>query len=216
MNEPLDAAALLKAFSVLLHDLRTPLGVAHGYARLLREDRLSSEADRARALQGISDALERLTRLSRDASAFVEVDEQPLPLARVAAVEVADHVVRTLGAQLSATDRQQLLDRVCALRSLDMLSESLLALAASLAAGADAPDVRVAGDATELLVLMGSTADRPRLLEGARPAFDPWRAGHALSLARASHQLARNGGAVWALDSHRALAVALPLEGAAR
>lgn len=216
MNEPLDAAALLKAFAVLLHDLRTPLGVAHGYARLLREDRLSSDADRARALQGISDALERLTRLSRDASAFIDVDEQPLPLSRVAAVEVADHLVRALGAQLSATDRHQLEGRVCALRSLDVLSDALLALSASLTSGADTPDLRVAAGGTELLVLMGSTAARPRLLEAPRPAFDPWRAGHALALARASHQLARNGGAVWAIDSHRALAAAVPLEGTPR
>lgn len=212
MNEPLDAAALLKAFSVLLHDLRTPLGVAHGYARLLREDRLSSDADRARALQGISDALERLTRLSRDAAAFVHADDESRPLAQVAASEVADHLVRTVEAQLDGVTRQRVQSRSCALQSLDAVTEALLALGASVGPGAAPPDLHVGDDRAELLVLMGSAADRPRLLEGARAPFDPWRPGQALSLARASHQLARNGCTVWALDSHRALAVAIPLE----
>jgi signal transduction histidine kinase len=35
---------------VLAHELRTPVGIAHGYVRLLLEERLSQESDRRRAL----------------------------------------------------------------------------------------------------------------------------------------------------------------------
>lgn len=212
MAEPLDATALRKAFEVLLHDLRTPLGVAHGYARLLREERLTTDADRARALQGITDALERLTRLSRDASAFIDTDELTVPLARVPADGLAETLAAVLGAHLAPADRERLATRVCAIRSVDVVSEALLALARSMPDGADAPGLRVDVEGGELHVLLGSAAERPRLLEGARAPFDPWRAGHALTLARASHQLRRNGGTVWGLASHRAIAVALPLE----
>ncbi len=212
MTEPLDASALLKAFSVLLHDVRTPLGVAHGYVRLLREDRLTTEADRARALQGIADALERLTRLSHDASAFVQVDEVATPLRRVAAGVVAARLATALGASLAPADQERLQQCTCALRSVDAVTDAVTALAGSVAAGAALPDLHVDEPAGELRILLGPDADRPRLRDGARVPFDPWRAGHALTLARASHVIAKNGGTVWASDAQRAIAVALPLE----
>jgi len=212
MTEPLDASALLKAFSVLLHDVRTPLGVAHGYVRLLREERLTSEADRARAMQGIADALERLTRLSPDAAAFVHVDEVAVPLRRVAADEVAGRLAAALGASLAPADRELLQKSACALRSGDAVTDAIAVLAGSVATGAAVPDLHVDASAGELHILLGPGGDRSRLRDGARAPFDPWRAGHALTLARASHVIARNGGTVWANDAQRAIGVSLPLE----
>ena len=140
MTEPLDAAALLKAFSVLLHDVRTPLGVAHGYVRLLREGRLSTDADRARALQGVADALERMTRLSHDAAAYVNADDVSMPLARVSADEVADRLAAALGAQVPPAARSGLHGRMCALRSVDVVTDAIVALAGSVAEDAEAPE----------------------------------------------------------------------------
>src|SRR4029453_11667771 len=55
---------------VLAHELRTPVGIAHGYVRLLLEDRLPAESDRRRALAQLQKALGRLTDLSHQASAL--------------------------------------------------------------------------------------------------------------------------------------------------
>ncbi len=212
MTEPLDAAALLKAFSVLLHDVRTPLGVAHGYVRLLREGRLSTDADRARALQGVADALERMTRLSHDAAAYVNADDVSMPLARVSADEVADRLAAALGAQVPPAARSGLHGRMCALRSVDVVTDAIVALAGSVAEDAEAPEIFVDESGGELRILLGPGDERRQLLDGSRATFDPWRAGHALTLARASHVMARNGGTVWASHAQRAIGVALPLE----
>jgi hypothetical protein len=55
---------------VLAHELRTPVGIAHGYVRLLLEDRLPQEADRRRALEQMQKALARLTDLSHETTAL--------------------------------------------------------------------------------------------------------------------------------------------------
>lgn len=52
-----------RALTALLHDIRSPLGVAHGYLRLVREGRLPSDADRLRALDKTRDALGRITEI---------------------------------------------------------------------------------------------------------------------------------------------------------
>ena len=53
---------------VLAHELRTPVGIAHGYVRLLLEDRLPQDADRRRALEQMQKALGRLSDLSQESS----------------------------------------------------------------------------------------------------------------------------------------------------
>src|SRR4029450_12367478 len=69
---------------VLAHELRNPGGIAHGYVRLLLEDRLAAESDRRRALEQLQKALGRLTELSHDTSALAnwyERDESdPAPV----------------------------------------------------------------------------------------------------------------------------------------
>jgi signal transduction histidine kinase len=61
-------ADLERLLHKLLHDLRTPLGVAHGYLRLLHEGRLPTEAERDRALTGTRNALGRMSEICQDAS----------------------------------------------------------------------------------------------------------------------------------------------------
>jgi hypothetical protein len=55
---------------VLAHELRTPVGIAHGYVRLLLEERLTQEADRRRALEQMQKALGRLSELSHESTAL--------------------------------------------------------------------------------------------------------------------------------------------------
>jgi signal transduction histidine kinase len=61
---------------VLAHELRTPVGIAHGYVRLLLEDRLPQESDRRRAMEQIQKALARLSELSKESSALAALSER--------------------------------------------------------------------------------------------------------------------------------------------
>lgn len=61
---------------VLAHELRTPVGIAHGYVRLLLEERLTQESDRRRALEQMQKALGRLSDLSHESSALAGWYEQ--------------------------------------------------------------------------------------------------------------------------------------------
>ncbi len=82
----------------LLHDLRSPLGVAGGYLRLLKEGRLSSAEDTERAIVKAQEALRTMTTLCADASEWLAVDTagEPatLPVATFAA-EIRSEGVRS-------------------------------------------------------------------------------------------------------------------------
>jgi hypothetical protein len=61
---------------VLAHELRTPVGIVHGYVRLLLEERLQQESDRRRALEQMQKALGRLSELSHESTALAAWYEQ--------------------------------------------------------------------------------------------------------------------------------------------
>jgi hypothetical protein len=70
---------LERVLSSLLHDLRSPLGVAGGYLRLLREGRLTSADDTERALVKTQDALRMMTGLCADATSWLDLEPPPAP-----------------------------------------------------------------------------------------------------------------------------------------
>ncbi|HUE89059.1 MAG TPA: histidine kinase dimerization/phospho-acceptor domain-containing protein [Vicinamibacterales bacterium] len=76
---------------VLAHELRTPVGIAHGYVRLLLEERLHQETDRRRALEQMQKALGRLSDLSYESTALATWYEQdhttPHPVAARTLIE---------------------------------------------------------------------------------------------------------------------------------
>jgi len=63
----------------LLHDLRSPLGVAGGYLRLMREQRLSSVDETERAIVKTQDALRTMTMLCAEASEWLKVEPPGAP-----------------------------------------------------------------------------------------------------------------------------------------
>lgn len=81
---------------VLAHELRTPVGIAHGYVRLLLEERLTQESDRRRALEQMQKALGRLSDLSHESTAlaawYEQGEIQPHP---VEARKLIEHVADT-------------------------------------------------------------------------------------------------------------------------
>src|SRR3954470_12600639 len=83
-----------RVLAALIHDVRTPLGVAHGYLRLVRTDKLPSAEDRERALAGTQDALAKISRLCQEAGGFLE-DARPGP-ARASARQLSERVAAVL------------------------------------------------------------------------------------------------------------------------
>lgn len=65
----------------LLHDLRSPLGVAGGYLRLLREQRLGSVEESERAIVKTQDALRTMTALCGEASEWLKAEPAGAPAA---------------------------------------------------------------------------------------------------------------------------------------
>src|SRR5215204_2598840 len=83
-----------RVLAVLIHDVRTPLGVAHGYLRLVRTDKLPTAEDRDRALAGTQDALAKISRICQDAGGFLE--EPPTGGAPAPARQLAERVAAVL------------------------------------------------------------------------------------------------------------------------
>jgi K+-sensing histidine kinase KdpD len=71
-----------KILGRLIHDLRTPLGVAMGYVRLIKDDRLASAEERDRALANTIEALGRIWRLCEEAEGSLTAARPPKPRPR--------------------------------------------------------------------------------------------------------------------------------------
>jgi len=74
MSDLQRAADIERLMQLLMHDLRSPLGVAQGYVSLLNGQALSAE-DRVRALRGVIDAIARISALVDDAATLLVPDE---------------------------------------------------------------------------------------------------------------------------------------------
>jgi signal transduction histidine kinase len=159
----------------LLHDLRSPLGVASGYLRLLREGRMTDPAEVDRALGRAQDALRMMSTLCADASTWLT----PHPaeqLNRVAAVAFVDAVADRLArADVSLTRAvvpgtmtlRDDTDRVATAVS-TVLTMAVTARDARAAVAVRAADDVLRFDVTELA---GSLHRAP---------FDPWQHGGLL------------------------------------
>jgi len=213
-----------RVLSLLLHDLRTPLGVAHGYLRLIRDDRLPTPEEQDKAIAGTQQALSRMSRLCADASAFVAdsdgtTDAPPAAAPRVPAAQLIDRVAEVVSAQgveVSAGPAPRATIAVGA--SLDRLGDAVAALLLVKAKPPAEAILRVDAEAGALRFTLvparpaspGTTA-APDPGAGERP-FDPWQSGQGLTVALAHRVVSRIGGRVWTLDSARAIALTVPME----
>ena len=215
MSESLVPAELLRAFNLFIHDLRAPLSVAHGYLRLLREQRLPSEEERERALTQTVDALGRISRLCADASSLVHSYEAGPPAGtRVPARMLADQVSQAIQDLLPASVSDIPDASMLRLASLDSVAGAMAAIVTAVAGARPRPDNKVTIDAAaqELRVRLGAADEQQLLADGPRHAFDPWR-GHGLAIPCACRTVERNGGMVWSVDGRQGVVgLALPLE----
>ena len=202
----------------LVHDLRTPLGVAVGYLRLLRDHRLPAEEDRQRALTQSVDALTAMSQLCRDASSFtaavtaVNENVEIISAAQFTA-EVAEHlpaplaivdIADNLGGSVRARRGGATARAVAALLSGGLFASS---------GATPSTDIIVRIAAAHLHFLTGAPEQREAMLAGQRQMFDPWRAGPGLAVPLACLEVSQVSGEVFLhAAAGAAIAVRFPLE----
>jgi signal transduction histidine kinase len=196
-----------RTLQVLIHDVRTPVGVAQGYLRLLREDRLPTPDDRQRAITQAQQALDRVSQLCTDAAALADDT--------TAAVTVTVPCEGFVGRV-----RQRLEREPVELTPATIATGAMLSVPANSDALADAVThvlLTPPRQAERRAVAIGATATELWFTSGAGPvplsgdALDPWtQPGFALPLA--CRTIADAGGRVWSGREPAGVGVALPLE----
>ncbi len=216
-QEPLDAGVVdefEKVLSVLVHDVRTPLGVALGYVRLIKDERLASAEERERALSRTLDALSRMWQLCQDADGFLAAGPPttavrvPVFVARLEAQLGAGRLLRPSGDAA----------RTSALRTAgraDELVRAIEIIVSSLAGFRDDEQVVMAveADPGELRLCAAPRAHVGAVAACAGPALDPWTARQGLALPLACRRITVVGGSV-TVPASGAVTIAFPLESA--
>jgi hypothetical protein len=215
-----------RVLHVLAHELRTPAGIAHGYLRMLIEDRLSDPADRRRALEQTQKALTRVTELARESTElanWLETDHSHRD-----DIDVGALVERAVGAAgLSPAPHIEVDDGAAAARISTVDVAALVnAVAAFLTAAArelrtDVCTLRAiaaGGEAVDLL--MGPSERLPALGEGPDAAHAAplmlERGGMGLALVTAAVVLEAHGAIGWTANGSRAtVGIRVPLKGKA-
>jgi signal transduction histidine kinase len=191
-----------RVLNLLIHDVRTPLGVAHGYLRLIREQRLTTPDDRDRALASTQQALGRISRLCEEASGFLAEPTAAAPvrasiallLERVA-VQLREHGVALAAPAISGT-----VTMIVGM-GVDRLAEAVSTVLYAMAR--NSPDgVRVETGGAELRFMIAAA--------GRAGQFDPWR-GHGLAVPLACRLITSVGGRVDG-EATGAPAIAFPVE----
>jgi hypothetical protein len=202
-----------RVLAVLIHDVRTPLGVAHGYLRLVRGDKLPSPEDRDRALAGTQDALAKISRLCQDAGGFLE-DLRPGAV-RAPARQLADRVAAALAERgITVSDLEPPDGSVNVGTSVDRAAEAIATVLSVRAGRTPGIVTTIDGTATALRFACGPAADGAPgpTLDGEERPFDPWQASQGLGVALAHRLITALGGRVWTAGAGLALALAMPME----
>lgn len=212
-----DAEPTRKALEKLVHDLRTPLGVAIGYMRLLRDRRLSAPEDQQRALLQTVDALGAMSGLCQDAASFAATagagDDT---IVVISAAELAAEVGGQLPPPLAFTDVDNDLNGGVRVRKGGVTAKAVAALLSKggmSSEGTPSTDIIVKVQDAHLSFVSGTPAQREAMRLGERRAFDPWRAGPGLAVPLACLEVTRvSGQVVTEAAASTAIAVMLPLE----
>ena len=194
---------------MLIHDVRTPVGVAQGYVRLLREERLDTQEERDRALLRTLDALSRIARLCDDANAFLPVGDTWTGVAVLALVTAVEPRARDKGFVVDRTDIDSHA-RVRMCFGTEQVGEAIGVLLATVAqpGSGSTPTLRIATRPSELEFTASPTAEAPSTERSIAP-FDGWTI-RGLAVPAACHVVTGTGGRVWRADG--TVGVAFPLE----
>lgn len=215
---PVDTGEVLH---VLAHELRTPTGIAQGYARLLLDDRLTDPAEQRRALEQIQKALGRIAELSHQSSALaglLELDRAPATI-ELSVADVVDRISNSGGdheiivrAESATSDRvvRTFDDRAL----LDAVVTMVRATAREIRSQPCTVRVVTSEPAADLFI--GPESDSAALAAGPRAAeavpASLERGGLGLTLVQAVVVLESQGAECWTVgEARNILGVRLPL-----
>lgn len=201
-----------RVLTVVLHDVRTPLGVASGYLRLLEEGRFPTDDARARVIEKARQALGRIAQTCEDAAALTD-EMASASTTLVTAQTLVDRVAAELGAHTGGGALQ--VERPVAGRIGITISTDLVAGAVAqvlrVAAGAEPPLVHGVDAHGSHLRFWTRRAAEPESDEGEWLPYDPWQRG-GLTLPLACQRIALSGGQVWTTAARTTVAVTFPVE----
>jgi hypothetical protein len=203
-----------RILSLLLHDLRTPLGVAHGYLRLIRTDKLPGPADRDRALAGTQDALAKLSRLCEDTTRLLGDGPDPA-IGHAAAAALVDGVAAALDARGIPVEVAETVEGSVAVGpDLDRCTDAVAALLATRAPRSLGGEARIDATGAELCFACGPAGDGTILeaqASGNRRPFDPWLSAPSIPIVSAHRLLIALGGRAWTSQDGRRITLSVPL-----
>ena len=208
-----DAERVLHA---LLHDLRTPLGAAQGYLRLIQEGQIKTAADQERALSRSLKALGDVARLCQSAGDFLD-SSSGSAVTRLAAETFAkqvESVARANGLAVAPFDVTTPASATLALTgNVGSLCDAIVFVLTTSARGSarNGTTLHMRGGASALMFVARGQGEAPR--EGSpTPAPDDrlWALG--LPLAVACRRIVKSSGQILSFDSNDGLIVAFPLE----
>jgi nitrogen-specific signal transduction histidine kinase len=207
---------------VLAHELRTPIGIAHGYVRLLLEDRLPQDTDRRRALEQMHKALGRLGELSQESSALASWFEQAgTHYASVQSRAIVERVAAAHYEWPVKIDMTQVNGNgVLRTRDIDGLAQAIINLVRATARELRGSElVVVARDDEDMrLEILAGPHERVMALQAGPTAADASpialeRGGLGLALVHAAVVLDAHGADRWTINGSRETAgLRLPLE----
>lgn len=119
------AETIESVLRTLVHDVRSPLGVADGYIRLLLGGKLTAAEDQQRALSAALDALTRISALCDLATQCVQ-PPPPAPLPRIPALLLCERVWNATGQSRPADEPEALTATVCVGTSLDRAVDAIV------------------------------------------------------------------------------------------
>jgi signal transduction histidine kinase len=195
-----------RVLQILLHDLRTPIGVAQGYLRMMQDGRLTEAAETERAMAKALQALGQTARLCQDASDFLETSNGQKRVALVTAATFATQVeseARNRGVEVQA-GRIPAGARLALAGDVGRIGDAVLLVAS--AAGLKRPTLSIEADDAELRFL---AADEPGASTTDAMPFDGWSRG--LPLAVACRRIAWSSGRILKLATNNGVIVAFPL-----
>jgi len=214
MSDLQRAADIERLMQLLMHDLRSPLGVAQGYVSLLGGQALAAD-DRVRALRGVSDAIARIAALMDDVGALLAPDDAESRQGLVEASMLCERVSAEAGRRGMHVASRDVCDgvRVRVGTSVDRLSEAItivLTPTERARRGSTTPLLLgISRNETELGFRVGGHSAHPRPPE--LVAFDPETIGSVEHL-KAHRHISLLQGRVWSeVGETRACGVTLPL-----
>jgi signal transduction histidine kinase len=195
-----------RVLQLLLHDLRTPIGVAQGYLRMMQDGRLTEAAETERAVAKALKALGQTARLCQDASDFLETSDAHKRIALVTAVSFATQVesqARNRGVEVSA-GRIPASARLALAGDVARIGDAVVHVAST--AGTRRPTLSIEADDAELRFL---ALDEPASSTADAMPLDGWSRG--LPMAVACRRIAWSSGRILKLATNNGVIVAFPL-----